>query len=226
MSDLLANLPNVRAILFDMDGTLIDTDNLMVEKWARRFDPILRHRATPFARWLAMTAEGPGNFVFRTIDALGLEQAMASFTDWMHRQRGLRNSAEFHLIPGVDEMLPQLTPPYKLGIVSTRSRTHIMAFRERFPKLSPLFSAECGIQDTRSLKPSPAPIFKAAEKLNVLPAECIMVGDTPVDMLAARRAGAWAIGVLCGFGHRDELEHAGAHVILPSTAEVADFLNL
>jgi phosphoglycolate phosphatase-like HAD superfamily hydrolase len=47
-----------------------------------------------------------------------------------------------------------------------------------------------------------------------------MVGDTPVDVLSARRAGAWAVGVLCGFGERYELERAGAHVILPCTSDL------
>ena len=47
-----------------------------------------------------------------------------------------------------------------------------------------------------------------------------MVGDTTVDIKSARRAGAWSIGVLCGFGEQAELERAGAHMILPATAEL------
>jgi phosphoglycolate phosphatase len=47
-----------------------------------------------------------------------------------------------------------------------------------------------------------------------------MVGDTTVDVKAARRAGAWSAAVLCGFGERQELERAGAHVVLNSTADL------
>jgi N-acetyl-D-muramate 6-phosphate phosphatase len=47
-----------------------------------------------------------------------------------------------------------------------------------------------------------------------------MVGDTTVDILSARRAGAWAIGVLCGFGEERELWRAGAHMVLHTTADL------
>jgi phosphoglycolate phosphatase len=52
-----------------------------------------------------------------------------------------------------------------------------------------------------------------------------MVGDTRLDVLAARRAGAWSIGVLCGFGQRHELERAGAHVVLVETADLTTLLQ-
>ncbi|MCZ7672946.1 MAG: HAD hydrolase-like protein [Chloroflexi bacterium] len=52
-----------------------------------------------------------------------------------------------------------------------------------------------------------------------------MVGDTTVDVQAARRAGAWSIGVLCGFGEQTELKTAGAHLILNSTAEVGKIVR-
>lgn len=53
-----------------------------------------------------------------------------------------------------------------------------------------------------------------------------MVGDTTVDMLAGRRAGAQTVGVLCGFGERGELESAGADVLLESTADLPAALGL
>jgi len=51
-----------------------------------------------------------------------------------------------------------------------------------------------------------------------------MVGDTTVDVRSARRAGAIAIGVLCGFGEREELERAGAHLIISSPADLPSAL--
>jgi phosphoglycolate phosphatase-like HAD superfamily hydrolase len=52
-----------------------------------------------------------------------------------------------------------------------------------------------------------------------------MVGDTTVDIRAARRAGAWAIGVLCGFGEAKELKRAGAHLLLDSPADLLPLLD-
>jgi phosphoglycolate phosphatase-like HAD superfamily hydrolase len=93
-----------------------------------------------------------------------------------------------------------------------------------FPDIAPAFTTTCGLQDTRRLKPHPAPIRLAAERLNVAIENCVMVGDTAVDVRAARRAGAWSAAVLCGFGERQELERAGAHVVLNSTADLHPLL--
>ena len=67
-------------------------------------------------------------------------------------------------------------------------------------------------------KPYPDPILWAARQMNIPPENCLMIGDTTVDILAARAAGAQSVGVLCGFGEEDELRQAGADLILESTA--------
>ena len=76
-------------------------------------------------------------------------------------------------------------------------------------------------QDISSIsKPFPDPLLFAAEKAGIDPQSCLMVGDTTVDMKAAKLAGMQAAGVLCGFGREKELMRAGADVILPSTSDL------
>jgi len=65
----------------------------------------------------------------------------------------------------------------------------------------------------------------AAEKMGVKPHECLMVGDTTVDMRAGRSAGAQTVGVLCGFGEEKELKNMGANLILNNTHQLVDVLN-
>ena len=60
--------------------------------------------------------------------------------------------------------------------------------------------------------------------MGVPPAACLMIGDTTVDIRAAKAAGAQAVGVLCGFGELDELLRTGADLILNSTAELVEVL--
>ncbi len=60
--------------------------------------------------------------------------------------------------------------------------------------------------------------------MGVQPDECLMIGDTTVDIRAAKAAGAQSIGVLCGFGQEEELQRAGDDLILESTALLADIL--
>ena len=69
-------------------------------------------------------------------------------------------------------------------------------------------------------KPYPDPVLWAAKTLNVPVEHCLMIGDTTVDILAGKRAGAQTIGVLCGFGSRKEIERAGASLILDHTADL------
>ena len=60
--------------------------------------------------------------------------------------------------------------------------------------------------------------------MNVAPENCLMIGDTTVDIRAGRAAGAQTVGVLCGFGEEPELRKMGADVILKDTTKLMDIL--
>jgi len=216
---------NIQAILFDMDGTLIDTDNQAVLKVSRWLQPILGERTAQYVRWLLMQVESPTNALITLADKLHLDEPLKWFTTWQQSRRKDPFIANFEIIPGVLEMLHALPERYRLGIVTTRSRHQIEGFLAQFPDIAPRFEVTCGSQDTRRLKPHPSPIQEAARRLNLPESACLMVGDTSVDMHSARRAGAWRIGVLCGFGREAELRRAGAQAILPSTADLTEFLT-
>lgn len=211
--------------MFDMDGTLIDTDDAAVEKMARWLRPFLGERGQRLARWLVMKFESPTNALITLADALHLDEPLKRFTIWRQSRRKDPFIANFELIPGVLEMLHAIPEHYRLGIVTTRSRHQIEGFLAQFPDIAPRFEVTCGSQDTRRLKPHPSPIQEAARRLNLPESACLMVGDTTVDMHSARRAKAWRIGVLCGFGQEGELHRAGAQMILPSTADLAQFFS-
>jgi phosphoglycolate phosphatase-like HAD superfamily hydrolase len=216
---------NIEAVLFDLDGTLVETDDMAVTRLARRMKPFLRQRSDLLARWLLMKAETPGNLFVSSLDMLGLDERLTGFTDRLRRRRGVYPAHEFRLVEGVERLIYDLLARYKIGLVTTRSRHHIDEFLSHFPGIAPAFTTTCGLQDTRRLKPHPAPVRLAAERLKVSVSNCLMVGDTTVDVKAARRAGAWSAAVLCGFGERQELERAGAHVVLDSTADLQHLLS-
>ena len=79
-------------------------------------------------------------------------------------------------------------------------------------------------QSAAHTKPYPDPILLAAQRMGVQPGECLMIGDTTVDMRAGKSAGAQAAGVLCGFGEEPELRKKGADMILKNTSELAGLL--
>lgn len=213
----------VEAILFDLDGTLMDTDDQAVETLARYLQRLRWPQPQWAARRIIMASETPGNALMTLIDVLGLNAPFATITDRLRRSRGLRAQADFRIIAGVAEMLTGLDGRYRLAVVTTRGRVEAEASLEQYG-LRGVFDVLVTRESTWRCKPHPAPIRHAACLLGVPVERCVMVGDTTVDVKAARRAGAWAVGVLCGFGRRAELERAGAHVVLEHTAQLTSLL--
>jgi HAD superfamily hydrolase (TIGR01549 family) len=217
----------VRAIIFDIDGTLSDSDDQMVARVAQLLRPLRfalsddARRAA--ARWLVMAAESPGNFLYNMADRLSLDSFLIKQLDRASQQRKQRVK-KYWIIPGVVEMLARAAQRMPLAVVSARDEHSSLAFIRQF-HLEPYFKTIVTSQTCEHTKPFPDPLLYAARQLSVAPENCLMVGDTTVDMRAARLAGMQALGVLCGFGTQRELLRAGAHEILDSTAEVLDLLE-
>ncbi len=215
----------LRALLFDLDGTLLDSDDEGVEALARWLARLGVRDARHRARRIVMRAETPVNALMTALDVVGLDGLVLGASAWLRRVRSVRTAPRFRLVPGADDALRLLASRYRLGVVTTRGRKDARAFLEAFG-LSDRFEVVVTRESTWRLKPHPSPVRHAVRLLGLPPEACAMVGDTPVDMRAARRAGVWAVGVLCGFGERDELERAGAHLILPSPADLPAALGM
>lgn len=215
------NPSSIDAFLFDLDGTLLDSDDEAVDSLAHRLERFGFRNSPRLARRLVMMAETPGNALMTMLDILRLDGPMMGFTDQLRRWRGLRSAKNFLIVPGCDAMLRKLSGRYRLAVVTTRGRRNAEAFLDQFD-LRSLFEVVVTRESTGRLKPHPAPVRYAATRLGLPPERCAMVGDTTVDVRSARRAGAWAVAVLCGFGERRELERAGANLILPSPAELTE----
>lgn len=213
----------LEAVLFDLDGTLMDTDDQAVEKLAYQLHRLHWSHPNRAARRLIMASETPGNTLMTVIDALGLDAPLMGFTNRLRRWRGLRTQGDFRIIAGAHEMLTTLKERYRLAIVTTRGLSEAQAFVDQYD-LQGIFELLVTRESTWRLKPHPAPIQHAALLLGVPVERCVMVGDTTVDVKSARRAGAWAVAVKCGFGEQEELERAGAHVILEHTSHLSSLL--
>jgi N-acetyl-D-muramate 6-phosphate phosphatase len=215
----------IHAILFDLDGTLIEIDDSVMIQMEKRLQPILGRHTLKVVRWLMAKAEIPGNQLITLLDFFGLDEALTVLTDKLRRHQGFYPPQEFQLIQDVSDMLLDLSSHYRIALVSTRSRYQIENFFKEFPQEAAVFQTSCGRQDTRHLKPHPAPVQLAANRLGVAIENCLMVGDTVVDIQSARRSGAWSVGVLCGFGEQNEFERAGAHLILNRTSDLRKHLT-
>lgn len=219
-------LSRIRALCFDVDGTLSDTDDLYVQRLVRWLRPLgfLIRDVPRLARRLVMWMEAPGNALLGLADTLGIDDEMAAVINWMSRRRK-KAWKRFLLVPGVDDMLAALHGRYPMAIVSARDEAGTLRFLEQFG-LTDYFDAIVAALSAEHTKPYPDPVLLAAEKMGVAPYHCLMIGDTTVDIRAGKAAGAQTIGVLCGFGEEEELKRLGADLILASTADVTALLLL
>ena len=126
-------------------------------------------------------------------------------------------------IDGAGEMLHELSRRYYLAIVTTRKHHDVRVFLAQ-QELTGLIQVVTGRDDTWRIKPHPSPVRHTAEQLGVPVERCLLVGDSTVDIEAARAAGAHSAGVLCGFGSKEELERAGADLILGCASDLLDWL--
>ncbi len=213
-----------QAFFFDVDGTLADTDDEYIRRATRLLGPLKylfpRHDPTAFLRWGVMTVESPLNTLMGIPDWLGIDDEIVAFFNWLSDLRPRPQPGRFVLMAGVSDMLAALSARYPLALVTARPERQTRAFVEQF-NLTPFFKVLVSAQTAPHTKPHPDPVVWAAQALGLAPKNCVMVGDTTVDILAGKRAGAQAVGVLCGFGERAEMEHRGADLILDQTADLA-----
>ena len=213
----------IDAVLFDLDGTLMDTDDQMVENLALRLQRLESPRLYRHARRLVMMAETPANALMTVLDAVGLDAPLLGIWNWLRELRGATQEPEYRLMADAEAMLADLAERYRLAVVTTRGREDAQAFLAQHG-LGEVFELVVTREDTWRLKPHPAPILFAAEQLGVPAGRCAMVGDTVVDVKSARRAGAAAVAVTCGFGERRELDRAGADLILEQVSDLSSVI--
>lgn len=225
------DLERVQGLLFDVDGTLSNTDDQMVQQVSGFLQPLawlFKDRdARSFARALVMFSETPANFLYTLADRLGLDGVIASAYNWLAQKKTSQpiEPEAFQIIPGVNEMLAVLSTRFPLAVVSARDAHTTRRFLDGYGLL-PFFEVIVTSQTCRHTKPFPDPVEYAAEHLSLPPEACLMIGDTIVDIRSGKAAGAQTVAVLCGFGSQRELRRAGADLILSSTPDLLEVLQV
>ncbi len=210
----------IQGWFFDLDGTLMDTDDQTVERLAQRLRFLGDERARRLARRIVMAGETPMNYAVTAVDMVGLDAVLFGVRRMLHAH----TTSTFRLIEGVKPLLVRLVERATLAVVSTRSSEDATEFLRQHD-LADFFKLVVTQATTKRLKPHPEPVLYTAKQLGLSPEVCVMVGDTTMDVLSGRRAGAWTVGVLCGFGEEAELWRAGAHLVLPSTANLLELMR-
>lgn len=223
------DIERIEAICFDVDGTLSDTDDQWVARFERFFTPFRKvmfgyhpHQA---ARMMVMGMETPGNLLYHFLDILRIDGHFARLYSLLAQRLKLVQRKQFLIVEGTHVMLETMMAHFPMSVVSARDANSTLAFLDQFD-IAKHFHSVATSQTCKYTKPFPDPILKVAEDMGVKPENCLMIGDTTVDIRAGRAAGAQTLGVLCGFGTEDELVRAGADLILPTPFHVLAHLGL
>lgn len=214
-----------QAVLFDMDGTLLDTladlghsANQMLE--ARNLP------TQPLEAYRNFVGAGARNLVIQVLpeeyrDVQTVEACLREYLDiYKHNWNG-----KTQLYPGIEEMLDYLRKSgYRLAILSNKPQDPTERCTETF--LSRWFFEEVwGKKDEYDFKPSPDSALKIAENMGLDPSAFFYLGDTAIDMKTANAAGMYPAGALWGFRSREELQEAGAAVLLEHPMDITQYLD-
>lgn len=192
--------PVQRAILMDLDGTLVDTAPDIVAAANRMLNQLGRP-SLPFETVRGFIGKGVANLVAQVLDVSGIANTIAHpYAEDLFYQHYRETNGQFGTVfPGVHEGLAVLKETgYRLACVTNKP----IAFAETLLQLTGLdkyFEFVLGGDSIPHMKPSPEPLFHACRLLKANPEHTLMVGDSAVDVAAARAAGMPVVIVRYGY---------------------------
>ena len=187
-------------ILFDLDGTLIDSTEAILESFHQAFD-IHNYPHAEDEEIKALIGH-PLDVMFK---ALGVEDALVwDFVDTYKEHYRVISTQKTVLLPGAKEAVELASTFARLGIVTTKTGKYSRVLMEYFG-LMDYFEVLIGREDVEYPKPHAEPINKAVEQMGVDKVECWIIGDTRLDLGSAKNAGIKSIGVLSGYDNAEQL---------------------
>jgi phosphoglycolate phosphatase len=208
---------SARAVLFDWDGTLLNSYAADVRAYLSMF------RALEI-KW----TEREVNLHYSPNWYRVYRAALLPRSKWIEANRLWARAYKLErppLLPGARRVLRALAAEFDLGIVTSGNRTRVRRQLRGFG-LADYFSACVCSEDAAKKKPHPAPLRLALKRLRLPPEQCVYVGDTAEDIEMARRAGVRAIGVLGPFPTAARIRAAKPEILLDSIRELPRHLRV
>lgn len=211
----------VRTVLLDLDGTILDTNELIIQSFLHALEGLL---PSDFKREDMIPSMG-----------LPLEVQLQRFSgldDVAHLIARYRSkNYELHdqlvrLFPNVMEVIERLhAAGIQIGIVTTKVRASTERSM-RFLQVPDVIGSIVTVEDVTHPKPHPEPVLMALQQLSADPATTVMVGDSPVDILSAVQAGVIPVGVAWSLKEESALRDAGAQHILHDMRDLYALVGL
>ncbi|MFI2859076.1 pyrophosphatase PpaX [Paenibacillus sp. JSM ZJ436] len=210
----------IETVLFDLDGTIIDTNDLIIASFMHVFQrnpdgPLTREQIIPH---MGTTLE----YQLQTFSGLEDVEELVPLYRAYNKQHHDQMVKTF---PYVNEVVEWIQGQgLRMGVVTTKIRPSTLMTLDKF-KLAPYMDAVVTVNDVEHPKPHPEPVQKAIELLGANPATTLMVGDSAVDMQSAKAAGALAAGVAWSLKGPEMLRSCGADYILQDMRDLYRLLE-
>ncbi|TAN34103.1 HAD family hydrolase [bacterium] len=212
------------ALLFDLDGTLVDSVYQHVLAWHEA----LAVEGLELSVWRIHRRIGMsgGLFLRALVRELGhsLTAEQAERLGRSHTEGIIRRMDQIHPLPGARDLLATLSAmrvPWAIATSGSGKTAAGALAKLGIPAGTPVITRD----QVAYAKPNPDLFMAAAERLGVPPHDCFVIGDSIWDLLAAQRAAALGVGVLSGGYGREELEGAGAYRVYDDPADLLAHLD-
>lgn len=210
----------LRAVIFDMDGTLVDSNELHVDAW----DETFRHfgKEFPRARLREQIGKGGDNYLPEFLNSAELRTIgpeIEKFRGDLFKEKYLRRVRPF---PQVRELLQRIHDDGKRIVLASSGNESEVQHYIKAAAIGEVTEAFTTKSDVSHSKPNPDVFQRALHLLHLQSSDAIVVGDTPYDVQAAKKIDLPTVGLLCGGFSEDELRASGAVAIFKDPADLLD----
>jgi HAD superfamily hydrolase (TIGR01509 family) len=207
-----------RGVIFDVDGTLVDSVDLHARAWQETFDAFGHH--VPFERVREQIGKGGDQLLPVFLSEDEVRHRGKAIEDYRQRLFLEKYLPQVRPFPRVRELFARLRADrHRIALASSAHGTELDTYK-RITGIDGLVDADASKDDVSRSKPHPD-IFEAAlDRLGMDPAAVVVIGDSPYDAEAARRARLRTIGVLCGGFDPTWLLEAGCIALFRDPADL------
>lgn len=209
------------AVLFDIDGTLVDSNYLHVHAWARAFHDVgITAEVWRIHRSIGMD----GSALVKTLSGDADDEVKEQLKD-LHSRYYKELAPMLKVLPGGREILEQVASMGLQVVLATSAPDDELSILRDVLDRDNLVSEMTSSADVDTAKPQPDIIEVALKRAGVTANRAVFIGDSVWDAEACRRAGVPSIGVLSGGVSRDELTAGGAQVVFEDARELVEHVD-
>jgi len=206
-------LPIFSTVLFDLDGTLLDSEQINTCVVERMYKETLQRTPDPddLNRYRTLSTEA----ILQEIAPESAEHLLTIWPQYFHEYKHLLS-----LYPGIPELLAVLKElKVKMGVVTLQNRNEVAATR-KLVDFKDWIDTWVAVDEVEHPKPHPAPVLEALRRLNTEPQEAIIIGDSVTDLMAGKQAGVRTGAALWGCFQPDALLQQDPDFIFKKPEEV------